>query len=173
MMSCRAVRDSLPEYAAGRPIPSGVQIAAHLSCCTACAAAERELRAAFAALATQPAPPASADGEARARRALGAAAAADRPATLKLGRGGSKLHPLAARLAVTAVLAAALIALLPRQGSRSVGAAVEAAVQRANTWHLVGWKLQGGQRVPWEIWGRRSPFFYREQLGEELNFDDG
>ena len=48
-----------------------------------------------------------------------------------------------------------------------------AAIQRVNTWHLRGWRLHEGQRVPWEIWGRRSPFYYREQVGEEVTVDDG
>jgi hypothetical protein len=77
------------------------------------------------------------------------------------------------RVSASGALIAIVIALCPWKKDQPLGAAVEAAVQRANTWHLRGWKLQGGRQIPWEIWGRREPFFYREQLGDELNFDDG
>src|SRR5258708_2859016 len=81
MMTCRAVRDSLPEYATGRSISAQERIEEHLSRCASCAAVERELRAVFAALASAAAPPESASGEARARLALGTAAAHSIPST--------------------------------------------------------------------------------------------
>src|SRR5204863_441368 len=74
MMTCRTVRDALPEYAAGRPVAAREQIAEHLSRCAACAAVERELRAVFGALSAAPQPAASDGGERRALRALRLAA---------------------------------------------------------------------------------------------------
>jgi hypothetical protein len=64
---------------------------------------------------------------------------------------------------------------LPRSNPSSVSFASEVrqALQNANTWHLKGWKWQFDRRVPWEVWGRRQPFFYREQVGSALIVDDG
>lgn len=50
---------------------------------------------------------------------------------------------------------------------------VESAIGRANTWHYVGWRTQGGKKSKWEIWGRRQPFFYREQVGDDILLDNG
>jgi hypothetical protein len=51
---------------------------------------------------------------------------------------------------------------------------IEAAVRQANTWHFVGWRRNNkGQQQKWEVWGRRQPFFYREQLGGQILLDDG
>jgi hypothetical protein len=48
------------------------------------------------------------------------------------------------------------------------------AIARVNTWHLSGWKLDpNGVRTPWEVWGRRKPFLYREQIGTQVLLDDG
>ncbi|MBC8136267.1 MAG: hypothetical protein H8F28_10300, partial [Fibrella sp.] len=47
------------------------------------------------------------------------------------------------------------------------------AVGRAKTWHFVGWRLVKGERVRWEVWGQRSPFLYRETVGDEVLLDDG
>lgn len=62
-------------------------------------------------------------------------------------------------------------ALIPAR--RSLAAEVGAALQQVNTWHLSGWKRIGGKQVRWEVWGRRRPFFYREQIGEQVIWDDG
>lgn len=56
---------------------------------------------------------------------------------------------------------------------RILAATVRQALQGVNTWHLQGWKLVEGKRVSWEVWGRRSPFFYRERLGAQVIQDDG
>ncbi|MES2465153.1 MAG: hypothetical protein V4671_31690 [Armatimonadota bacterium] len=73
-------------------------------------------------------------------------------------------------------IAAVVVAFLlvgPRYLSRFAVSDVRAAVQRAKTWHFVGWRIQDGRKVRWEVWGRRSPFFYREQIGQEILIDDG
>lgn len=78
-------------------------------------------------------------------------------------------------VACVAVVAAGFV-LVPRPGSHvpgSAAAAVRAALAHVNTWNLSGWKLVQGRRVAWEIWGRREPFYYREQLGDQLLIDDG
>jgi hypothetical protein len=82
------------------------------------------------------------------------------------------------RLAGAAAAAAVLLAgtaVFLAKGSRqeAMAARIGAAVQRANTWHLQGWREDGGKRIPWEVWGRRRPFFYYEQTGEKLLVDNG
>lgn len=54
----------------------------------------------------------------------------------------------------------------------SFAADVKAAIAQANTWHFSGWRLVEGKQVRWEIWGRRAPFFYREQFGDNLLITD-
>ena len=60
----------------------------------------------------------------------------------------------------------------PRGGSVAA-AQVRDALSRVNSWHLKGWRLIDGKQVVWEVWGRRNPFFYREQIGERIVVDDG
>ncbi len=75
-------------------------------------------------------------------------------------------------LALTAGLALTLL-VWPHSHKIYAASRVQAALADVNTWHLKGWKLLDGHRVPWEIWGRRHPFFYREQAGSEIVLDDG
>lgn len=42
------------------------------------------------------------------------------------------------------------------------------ALRNVATWHLVGWKLVEGERLPWEIWGQARPPFLYERLGESV-----
>lgn len=85
--------------------------------------------------------------------------------------------PLRLRLAAAGLAACAVAALMIaglRSGLRPASAAeVRAAILRTNTWHFVGWHLRDGHRVRWEVWGRRSPSLYREQIGDEMYLDDG
>ncbi len=74
---------------------------------------------------------------------------------------------------VTATLVLWLTLAPQGRHGRIMAATVRQALEDVNTWHLQGWKLVGGKRVPWEVWGRRSPFFYREQLGGQVITDDG
>lgn len=81
---------------------------------------------------------------------------------------------LAGGLAVTLVLTIGLLVAAPRANKALTPAEeVRTALQKINTWHLTGWTLVDGKRVPWEVWGRRTPFFYREQVGEDIVLDDG
>ena len=89
-------------------------------------------------------------------------------------------QPQRMRLRLVAAGLAACVTLLflvagPHlSGLRPASAAeVHAAILRANTWHFVGWHLRNGQKVHWEVWGRRVPYFYREQIGDEVFLDDG
>ncbi len=74
---------------------------------------------------------------------------------------------------VTAALAVSLVAPSLVNQKKSMAAEVRAALQEVNTWHLSGWKLIDGERVRWEVWVRRDPFFYREQIGEQMTLNDG
>lgn len=76
----------------------------------------------------------------------------------------------------SAVVGAIVVGLItmPRATIKpALAAEVQAAVTRANTWHLSGWRLKNGAQVRWEAWGRRTPYFYREQIGEEVFLDNG
>src|SRR5579871_1470207 len=75
--------------------------------------------------------------------------------------------------AVTAGLALALLTVPASHRNRSMAAEVRRAFAEVNTWHLRGWTLYNGKPIPWEIWGRRTPFFYREQVGKDAIIDNG
>ncbi len=62
---------------------------------------------------------------------------------------------------------------LSRPNVHNPGAAIAAALGRVNTWHFTGWKQINGQRVPWEIWGRRAPWLYYERVGDTVTWSDG
>jgi len=76
-----------------------------------------------------------------------------------------------------ALLVAGVLLLLPalyqHQAAQNPGAAIAAALGRVNTWHFSGWKLIDGKEVPWEVWGRRTPFLYYERVGEAVSWSDG
>ncbi|MES2463482.1 MAG: hypothetical protein V4671_23155 [Armatimonadota bacterium] len=81
---------------------------------------------------------------------------------------------LAACVGAVVVVGTLFAVSLTRVATPPVSAAeITSAIQAANTWHLQGWRLSGGKKVPWEVWGRRQPFFYREQIGNEIVLDDG
>ncbi len=75
--------------------------------------------------------------------------------------------------ALTAALSVAMLILPHTHGAVSMAAEVRQALQQVNTWHLRGWKLLDGKQTAWEVWGQRSPFFYRERIGDETVIDDG
>ena len=93
--------------------------------------------------------------------------------------------PLPRRLPLRRALAAATAALfvgglflLPtlyqsQRDARNPGAAIAAALGHVNTWHFSGWKLIDGRQVPWEVWGRRSPWLYYERVGDTTTWSDG
>jgi hypothetical protein len=83
-----------------------------------------------------------------------------------------RLRPWARCRVVFAVASTALaMAFIWQAGTpQPAGAEIAAAVERAETWHLSGWRQVGNQQVPWEVWGRRTPFLYREQNGTEVLF---
>jgi len=74
---------------------------------------------------------------------------------------------------VTAALVLWLVLAPQGRHGHILAATVRQALQGVNTWHLQGWRLVEGKRVSWEVWGRRSPFFYRELLGAQVIQDDG
>ena len=87
--------------------------------------------------------------------------------------------PLRRAFAATgAVLLVLGLFLLPtlyqgRRNAQNPGAAIAAALARVNTWHFAGWKLIDGRQVPWEVWGRRSPWLYYERVGDTTTWSDG
>lgn len=57
--------------------------------------------------------------------------------------------------------------------TQSKAATMREALARTRTWHFIGWRLVDGKKVRWEVWGNRSPFLYREEIGDEVLLDDG
>ena len=97
------------------------------------------------------------------------------PAARTVSKGRITMH-LKLLAGVTATAAATLaLLLLPGRGrhNMSMASEIRQAVSQINTWHLKGWKMQGKDKIPWEVWGRRAPFFYREQVGQDVIVDDG
>lgn len=91
------------------------------------------------------------------------------PTAMTLGR-----RPRTLKLAATTglVVLVGTLGVYTTQPGRAAN--TPAALARVNTWHLSGWKSEaGGARVTWEVWGRRKPFLYREQIGEQVMLDDG
>ncbi|MGV3722734.1 MAG: anti-sigma factor family protein, partial [Actinomycetota bacterium] len=63
--------------------------------------------------------------------------------------------------------------LLSGTGSQVLASDVGASISRARSWHLVGWRKVGDRQQSWEVWGRRAPYLYREQSGDDLLVDNG
>jgi hypothetical protein len=81
-------------------------------------------------------------------------------------------------LAFAAALLVGVLLLLPtldqnHRNAQNPGAAIAAALSRVNTWHFSGWKLIDGKRVPWDVWGRRTPWLYYERVGDMTTWADG
>ncbi len=83
--------------------------------------------------------------------------------------------PRLALAGVAALAIGAAVIYAPRNPLVAPGhaATMKQAIANARTWHFVGWRLKDGKKTRWEVWGRRSPFLYREQIGGELIIDDG
>ncbi|MBC7807164.1 MAG: hypothetical protein H7145_13560 [Akkermansiaceae bacterium] len=79
------------------------------------------------------------------------------------------------RFAAAGVIVAGIVAFFftPARVQPTFAQEMRSAVAEARTWHFVGWRLRNGRRVRWEIWGRRSPYFYREQIGGDIQIEDG
>jgi hypothetical protein len=173
-MECQQVREQLNILSDGERLSSGrwyVEVVSHCMGCVGCRAAWRRMKRDRRVSRRLPAVPPPAALRERVLASLPPAPGMSIPPVPV--RKDRRTLSLLVRASVAGGLVVALIAFSPWKKDQPLGVAVEAAVQRANTWHLRGWKLQGGRKIPWEIWGRREPFFYREQLGDELNFDDG
>lgn len=173
-MQCPEVQQSL-NYLCDRerlsPAWLYLAIGRHWLTCADCRETWRRLRQLRQLSRQLPQPPVSPSLTERVLAALPEPAPATDPRRRDSGRRQTAVR--VARAAVGTGLVVVGLLVFPWNRDQPVGAAVEAAVQGANTWHLKGWKLRDGQRIPWEIWGRRTPFFYREQVGNDVNFDDG
>ena len=83
--------------------------------------------------------------------------------------------PLKLLVGASAIISTIVLLLLPGRGrdDMSMASEVRQAMMQVKTWHFTGWKLQGKDKIPWEVWGRRVPYFYREQVGADVIVDDG
>jgi len=138
----------------------------HLATCPACRQFRQEVARIHTAARRLPHTPLPESLRPRILDALPASPVPVRPI-------GPPRRRLAAGL-VAALLGALALIAGPRLFVRPTNAAeVLSAVRKTHTWHLAGWQNKMGKQIPWEIWGRRSPYFYREQIGDEILQDDG
>jgi hypothetical protein len=73
------------------------------------------------------------------------------------------------------IVTACLLLVSPRTPKYGAALADEThrALAHVNTFHLKGWKLEDGKKIDWEIWGRHTPVFYHERLGDFETLDTG
>ena len=182
-MRCDRIAPHLKTYLDGETSTrQTVGIRRHLRHCPACAAQLREWQSLDALLRSSDLFAASANSAVSAASSTVAAIPAILPALSGTDRVGPTSNAIlkgktAMRLKLVTGLSAAALALIVLSGwgrhSMSMAAEIRRAVGGVNTWHLKGWKLQNGKQIPWEVWGRRAPFFYREQIGQDTIVDDG
>jgi hypothetical protein len=160
-MRCERARAEIKAWQDGELGPvSAWRLRRHLRRCPACAAEAASLRRLDALLrATDLFEPETA-----------AVPESGRPRGRLPVRPAPRIAFAALAVAAAVLVAVVLPSSLPR---RSLAAEVGRALERANTWHLSGWKRIGGERVPWEVWGRRRPFLFYEKVGGDITFDDG
>src|SRR5262249_50048520 len=136
-MECQSVREQLSHLAHGERLASSriyAGVGRHCLRCAACRSVWRRMRRDRDDARHLPAPPLPPGLKARVMAAL----PADAAPVAALPRGGARkrVAPWMVKLSVGVGLAVLLIALVPWKGGPTDGAAVEAAVQSANTWHL-------------------------------------
>lgn len=69
---------------------------------------------------------------------------------------------------------AVMLVMTPRPARTNiVPARIRQALSEVNTWHLSGWVKHNGQKKSWNVWGQRAPYFYFEQAGDDIIWDDG
>lgn len=171
-MTCPEVQQRLSRLIDGErsgPALAAAPLAAHLFRCARCRAAARSFQRLRRLCRDLPAPAPSAGLRARV---LASIAQLDLPTGPLPPRRVARKRALGAAgaaggLALVAVLAWYVLA------PRAMAGEVAAALDRANTWHLSGWKEGHAGRVWCEVWGRRHPFFYYEQTGDEVLHDNG
>jgi hypothetical protein len=78
-------------------------------------------------------------------------------------------------LGFAAVALAATAATAPLWGPTPsvVAADVQAALAKVDTWHGIGWKTVQGKKLEWEVWGRKTPYFYAVRIGNQIRIDNG
>ncbi len=158
-MHCEAVRDALLDFANGETGPARAwTLRRHLAHCTACMeelAALRRLTSTLRRADVVPPEPAV-------------------PFALSPRR--AQVPRVFAAATASLLIAALLLLPAPNQNRRASpnpGAAIAAALDRVNTWHFSGWKLIDGKQIPWDVWGRRTPWLYYERVGDTVSWSDG
>jgi hypothetical protein len=164
------MREQLNQVAGGERLPSlhaYARLGAHVLRCASCRREWHRLRRLCALSRQLPAPilPPSLQTSALAGRLASP--------TFPLRKGVLLMRvSLIAGTCLTLVLVGGLL-LLPREHSALAAQDIYQALARVRSWHLKGWKLDGENRLDWEVWGQRAPFFYYERMGERETLDDG
>jgi hypothetical protein len=100
--------------------------------------------------------------------------AAQRTATPRILEKRMFQRSMVAGFGLVVVLSGCLITLHSRKnGTVHAMGDLREALASVNTWKIEGWKLAGGHKMKWEVWGRRRPFFYHEIFGNHEILDDG
>ncbi|HLK59861.1 MAG TPA: hypothetical protein VKU00_25085, partial [Chthonomonadaceae bacterium] len=171
-MQCRFARERMREMAGERGIVPGrlaLAVRWHLLGCASCRREWQRLQKLLLLARNLPAPALPSALKARVLAEI----AAD-PLPLPTTKGPYLMRTSMLVSAVTICLVAVFLIWPHTHGRVNLAEAdVKQALQSVNTWHLSGWKMKNGEQVPWEIWGRRKPFFYRESFGGEEIWDDG
>lgn len=173
-MTCsKRMEERIVHFAAGELAPVEVWLLRrHLRTCEACRDDWRRMEALRQQLRSRADCPTNPVLDARVFEALSTGRSAALPAP----------HVTAPRRALPgraslAVGAAAVVAVgtFPFWGPLPGVAAgdVRTALARVETWHGRGWKTVEGQRVEWEVWGRRSPYLYWARTGSQVRIDNG
>lgn len=170
-MLCRVAREQLHKIAGGdalRGLGAYAALGVHVLRCAPCRQELRRLRRLNELSRTLPVPTLPSNMRAQVLAELPV------PMSVPSARKGVTIMRLS--LIGGTCLTLAFIAgflLLPRHRPALAGSDVRTALANARSWHLGGWKMEGDRRVAWEVWGQRSPFFYRERIGEQEVMDDG
>ncbi len=179
-MRCNTVREQLLRLTGNdKPLPlmEAARMRAHLARCPQCRREWLRLKRLNETASRLPAPALPANLRARVLAEIAAAPLPAPPAgSPDEARTRKRFRIMQRSLLVSVGLTAALGAfflLMPHSRKTLAMGDVRKALENVNTWHLKGWKREGDKEIPWEVWGRKTPFFYHERIGAQETLDDG
>jgi hypothetical protein len=181
-MRCTIAREQIQRLIVGERSPrfDALPVLAHLARCRQCRQEWRHCRQLRQAARNLPAPTLPAEHRARVLAEIAGmpvpTSAGETPSDAQKRRGTRMVQrTLILGVCVTAAIATLMLLTIhsPHRGVAWAMGDVKKALEHVNTWHLKGWKREGDKEIPWEVWGRRTPFFYHERIGGQETLDDG